>query len=383
MKKLKLYYATNRNHEGNNRWRPDSYGRRFSQDGMENLRFGRVALEVDEKQISRFVNRKAHEEKGDGNGLADYLTKQAKSFDIQAYREKLAPGIADIEQEDAKLGSLALFADLQKEMFRSSDVLIYVHGFNVHWDQAVGSGLALQEMLNRPGISKETKRVLVVLFTWPSDGKALPFVSYKSDRSEARGSGYAVGRGFLKLRDFLIGLRDRATHGGHTTREICDQDLHLLCHSMGNYVLQNALGRLQEFTPGRALPRLFQHIFMCAPDVDEDVLEEGKPMGRLHETTRYVNVYYNTGDIAMYVSDYTKGNTERLGTNGAPRPSLLHQKVHQVDCSDIVGGPIEHSYYLWGPVNTDIRLSIDSVPFDDPERRRGRKDQQRNVWTMI
>jgi len=46
------------------------------------------------------------------------------------------------------------------------------------------------------------------LFTWPSDGQALPYVSYKSDRSDAKGSGYAIGRGFLKLRDFLVRLRD-------------------------------------------------------------------------------------------------------------------------------------------------------------------------------
>ena len=177
-------------------------------------------------------------------------------------------------------------------------------------------------------------------------------------------------------------LLKRWDRPGFEPRDICGQDLHLLCHSMGNYVLQSALERLQEFSPGRALPRIFQHMFLCAPDVDEDVLESNQPMARLHELCRYVNVYHNTGDVAMYVSDYTKGNPERLGTGGTPRPSLLHHKVHQIDCSDIVRGIVEHSYYLWGPVNTDIRLSIDAVSFDDASRSRMLKGALQNVWQM-
>ena len=58
-------------------------------------------------------------------------------------------------------------------------------------------------------------------------------------------------RGLLKLRDHLAKL------GGFD----CGQDLHVLCHSMGNYVLQNALERMRQFTPGSALPRLFDHVF--------------------------------------------------------------------------------------------------------------------------
>ena len=44
---LTLYYATNRNHLGADRWKPEGYGSKFSQDGVENLRFGRLTLEVD------------------------------------------------------------------------------------------------------------------------------------------------------------------------------------------------------------------------------------------------------------------------------------------------------------------------------------------------
>ena len=57
MVELKLYYATNRNHIGN-RWHPKSYGTKFSNDGMENLRFGLVRVSADDKIISKHLTTK-------------------------------------------------------------------------------------------------------------------------------------------------------------------------------------------------------------------------------------------------------------------------------------------------------------------------------------
>ncbi len=367
-----LYYATNRNHVGKDQWNPRGYGPKFSDDGMENLRFGRVTVKADDGQVKKFLSAKVGEEQGDGEGLAGYFAKQVTSARIQAFPEALSRDTADVHQPDAKLGSKAMFAELKAYMEKHTDVVAYIHGFNVSWKNAVGSALALQEMLNRRDGGDPAQRCLVVLFTWPSDGMAMPFVSYKSDRSEARGSGYAFGRGLLKLRDFFASLGENR----------CGQDIHVLCHSMGNYVLQNALRRIIEFNAGSSLPRLFEHIFLCAPDVDDDVLEPDKGLGRLHELCRHVGVYYNRGDLAMYVSDHTKGNPERLGTNGAARPNLVHNKVYQVDCTPLVEGLVEHSYYLWGPVNSDIGLSIDNLPVDAVVRRRRRHPTLANVWSL-
>lgn len=380
MAKLTLYYATNRKHEGKNRWRPDAYGTKFSDDGMENLRFGFVTVDADDKRIEGFLNKDMEDcGTGDGEGLGGYLAKCAQSARIEAYRESLRKDIAEAAQKDVKLGSKAMFADLMSDMEKASDALIYIHGFNVSWHSAVGSALALQTMLRRAKTGDPSQSIVVVLFTWPSDGMALPWASYKSDRSEAAGSGAAVGRAFLKARDFLADLRDRAKKGG---RELCGQDLHLLCHSMGNYLLQNALTRLYDHTPGDALPRLFEHVFLCAADVDDTSLETDQPLGRINQISRNVTIYHNRQDTALVVSDYTKGNPERLGGAGAAHPALLHNKVHQVDCTPVVHGIVEHSYYLAGNVNADIRASIDGREQGDPERRREPSDTLSNVWVM-
>lgn len=316
---------------------------------------------------------------GDGEELGAYLSNQAEaqSAKIVAFREKLNPRLSDTNQDPkkAKYGSQALFGEIQQIMRNNSDVLIYIHGFNVAWNEAVGSALALQQMLNLPTPDADkVRKTTVVLFTWPSDGMALPFASYKSDRSDARGSGYAIGRGILKLRDFLIRQR--------TEGNACNNNLHLLCHSMGNYVLQNALERIIQFTPTSSLPRIFEHVFLCAPDVDENCLETGQPLGSLHEITRNLNVYFNTGDAALHVSDFTKGNPDRLGTSGASRPALLHSKVHQIDCSEVVGGLLEHSYYLSGNANRDIRLSLGGQAQSFAKRDRERDPIARNTWIL-
>ena len=377
MTELTLYYATNRNHLGSYQ-QPSGYGKAFSADGMENLRFGRLSVQADAATVTGHLYAKGSYGSGQGIELADYLAQQAKQAAITPYPESIPDRrIAEVHQAKTVLGSRAMFADLQSAMSGKSDLLVYIHGFNVSWEEAVGSALALQEMLNSRPERDSNQSVLVVLFTWPSDGQALPFVSYKSDRSEARGSSGAFGRGLLKLRDFLFQV---CKSGGIQ----CGQNIHLLCHSMGNYLLQEALQRIDDFTPGNALPRFFEQIFMCAPDVDDTVFEPGQPMERLPELARCVTVYHNRHDKAMYISDYTKGNPERLGCNGAARPGQLHNKLQQVDCTAVVIGEgfVEHSYYQVGHVNSDIRLSLDGAPIDDPRRRRVVSGQWGNVWAM-
>ncbi len=380
MKTLQLYYATNRNHLGSDD-KPLGYGTQFSEDGIENLRFGYLELDVDETVIAANLAVDTGFGLGSGNKLAEALTPLITNGGtrIEAFPEAVEADKPDEAQSPANFGSLAMFDELKEAMMASNDVVIYIHGFNVSWSDAVASSLALQESLNQSDPGKPDQKVMVVLFSWPSDGKALPYVSYMSDRAEAKASGAALGRGFLKARDFLFKVR---THNARGQDIACGQDLHLLCHSMGNYALQCALERMSDYTPGGSFPRLFEHIFLCAADVDDNVLEDGQPMNDVHELAHYVTAYSNKGDVAVFISHYTKGHPERLGHNGPARPALLHNKVHSVSCTPIVKGLIEHSYYQDGWVNQDIRFSIAGLEFDDPVRRRDRDRDLPNVWSM-
>jgi esterase/lipase superfamily enzyme len=371
---LSLYYATNRNHLGE-RWSPDSYGQDFSTDRANNLRFGRVTVDVSANKVKYYLNDTVNKRAGDGESLASYIEKKSrKKHHISAFEE---PEYSS-NTTNSPLPSSLVFQELKKQMETKRDLVVFIHGFNVDWFEAVASALALELMLNRHSQDNDDlKDTSVFLFSWPSNGAMMKNKAYLSDRNDARDSSIAVARGFLKLRDFLMTLRPK--HKDPVINE-CGQQLHLLCHSMGNYVLQHALISLGKLDNQKRLPQLFHHIFMCAPDVNDNIFELEQPMVNLHLLAKQVTVYYNNGDLAMYISDYTKGNTDRLGHNGTARPFQLHHKVSQVNCSKIVGGITEHSYYLWATVNEDIRQSIDDIPYDDSTRNRQSKSAQ--VWRL-
>ena len=380
MQPYTLYYATNRHHLGDDA-HPTGYDSKFSDDGNENLRFGYLTVQADEQQVLNYINANIDGlGKGDGNRLADYFTSLAKGASIETYTEKLDKNVADTKQPLENFGSTEFLKDLKCEMMNSSDVLVFIHGFNVKWESAVGSALALQEMANVQ--HPAGKNIIVVLFSWPSEGEAIPMYSYLDDRSRARNSGFAVGRGFLKLKDFFIRLEESVKA---QKEEACGQAIHLLCHSMGNYVLQNAVERMASFTQTPALPRLFENIFMCAADVDDTALEPDQPLGRLNELARSINVYYNRDDKAMVFSETTKGNPERLGYNGCARPYHVHSKVFQIDCTTVVPGSlfsVEHSYYTLGDINRDIVQTIAGIPQDSQQRKREVSTELPNTWKM-
>lgn len=391
MTTLTLHFATNRGHEGKPRSKPKRYGKKPSSDGGENLRFGEVKLRnVNLTKVNSLIEKDVKYGQGDGVALSEYLLEVMKKNkpSIKAYLDTLLKTKPDVAQvaNMKKLGSLATFKSLQELMTNSCDVLIYIHGFNVNWEEAVAAAMALQITLNQPiNIEEPLHEIAVVLFTWPSDGSAVPIYSYKSDRTDAEFSGSSFGRGLLKFRDFLVKLpsRKKSQSIKHVGELKCKREVHLLCHSMGNYVLQNTIERMLEFNHGLRLPRLFDHIFMCSPDVDDNVLEKNQPLGSLAETARNISVYHNSGDVAMYVSDFTKQNPDRLGLNGADNPSRLNQKIHQIDCSDIVSGFVEHSYYLNGNINLDIRQSIIGIEHDDTNRNRFiRSNAWPNQWVL-
>jgi esterase/lipase superfamily enzyme len=376
MKQAELYFATNRTHEGDSKWSPERYGKDFSKDGHENLRFGRLNLEYDAKEANDCITHQFKDGRvGDGESLESVLGKKhAKIVKIEAYEDHTSEAKELIDFE--KNSSTVFFRSLKEHMMVGVDIVIFIHGYSVSWEAAVASALSLEMMLNSKR-SEGDKMVKVVLFSWPSDGSKLPW-AYRSDRVDARDSGKAFGRAFLKLRDFLGTLKKNAE--SELERE-CGSKIHLLCHSMGNYVLQNAMkSKIIGYAGSGRVSRIFDQIFMCAPDVRDDAFEvEG--LSRVHEMGNNVTIYFNKGDVAMHFAEQTKNFDDRLGHSGNARPALVHNKVHQVDCSRIVHGFVEHSYYQWATVNHDIQQSIIGVSFDDESRKRQREAQSRE-WRM-
>ena len=387
---LSLYYATNRNPvdlkgDPADPKHPQAFGTEPYLPRHGYITFGKLTVNLTETAVQNCLNEKiADMGKGDGEALAALVKNQ--NIKITAYPDPLdTPGTTP-KPED--FGSHRLALDLEQEL-KECDLLVYIHGFNVSWEEAVGSALALQLMYNhkRPvpqngnngqAVQKlrPSRPVKVILFSWPSDGQMLPFQSYRSDLQDVELTDVAFARGFLILADKLKNRRaankaaNRAVSLKDRQKEDCGGRVFLLCHSMGNFVLQKTLAKMRSLSKGTARhPNLFTHAFLCAPDVDADALAQGQPLSPLLEVAQEVSVYFNTEDLAMWISDHTKGNPQRLGQVGTR--GVIEKGITNIDCSDVVHGVTEHSYYLNGSVAQDIAQTL--ARWDQNHQDRTRK----------
>jgi esterase/lipase superfamily enzyme len=323
MAKVRIFFATNRNYLADNK--VEVFGSQFNPDGIAALRFGWADY--------------------DEGGRGKRLQK------VFVYPD---PTPAEAAAGTPGKGSGGFLDDLRIAMRDGcTDTVVFIHGFNVSFIDALNAGGALASEVAIDG-----KPINVVVFSWPSDGKMVPYMSYYSDREDARTCGAAVARAYLKLFDFMEKL---------DPKEYCERSLHLLAHSMGNYVLRHGLQALRAKDPKKIL-RLFDQIVLAAPDEDDDAFDTDDKLRLLPGLGRRVTVYYNHKDRALLISDKTKGNPDRLGSDGPRMLDLLPKKVFMVDCSRVAGEgdpKIQHSYFInCPPVAADLKATLEGVPAD-------------------
>lgn len=320
MPTLRVFFVTNRNHQPYNE--KAVFGDRFNPDGVAALRYGYADF--------------------DPTGKSPTLQT------VTVYPETKA---ATADKGFTRLGSAGFSQDLRAQMSTgSADTVIFIHGFNVTFGEALRAAAQISWQIQIEG-----KPINVVLFSWPSDGKAVPFMSYYSDRDDARSSGAAVARAFLKLIDFVLKIPEK---------DVCGRSLHLLAHSMGNYVLRLGLQALIAKDP-RKLLRVFSEIVLAAPDEDDDAFETDTKLRLLPRLGRRVTVYHNETDRAMLISDKTKANPDRLGADGPRMLDLLPKKVVVVDCSRVAATAdalARHTYFInCPPVSADLLATLTGV----------------------
>ena len=297
---VKVYFGTNR--KPNRKKAPDDFGQGFSDDGLANLRFGMAEVT------------------GDGLDNYDFLLAPERLRKDAARKIKGGKG--------SVLGSKNVFERVRQKMVdHARDTVVFIHGYNVSFKEALTSAATLKRNFSTarggPGVN-------VVLFSWPSDGSMMPYIAYANDRQDAAASGPAFARGLLKLTDFLRGA---------TAEEACDQRIHLVAHSMGNYVLRHTVQEIKAHSSGRPV-RIFDQVFLMAADEDDDAFEHDHKLKPLPRLAKRVNVYFNNKDRGMAVSDKTKGNPDRLGDDGPRVPRGIPGKVTLVDCTSVAKGPI-------------------------------------------
>ena len=117
--------------------------------------------------------------------------------------------------------------------------------------------------------------------------------------------------------------------------------------------------------------RIFDQVFLMAADEDDDAFEYDYKLKPLPRLAKRVSVYFNNNDMAIAVSDKTKGNPDRLGDDGPRVPRGIPGKVTLIDCTPVVKGGVEHSYFLDSPtVVTDMQKALAGTPADKIPNRK-------------
>ncbi len=162
-------------------------------------------------------------------------------------------------------------------------VLVFVHGFNNRFDDAV---YRLAQIVHDSGVP-----ALPILFTWPSRGEAR-LRAYTYDRESANYS-----------RDALEDLLDSLNRNPNVT------EINLLAHSMGNWVTLEAL-RSRYIRPVRIADKV-KNVMLVAPDVDVDVFRtQIRRMGT--QRPRFF-LFVSQDDKALALSKTIWGGEPRLG----------------------------------------------------------------------
>ncbi len=250
-------------------------------------------------------------------------------------------------------GSEKFFTDLATDMNGADggDLLVFIHGFNVDWASGISTlGEIKQRLVDQPG--SPIKHLL--LFSWPSCGSVL---KYKSDFQDATTAGTTLGRCFQLFTEFLM----TAVNTNQTQLTQCGSNIHLLCHSMGNHVLQYMVTKL--LVDGNKYHDPFEEVILAAADVDNNIFESPNAFSYLNNLCRRIHVYCNRNDLALKISSKFENPMKRLGSDGPANLNTLPSHVYVIDCTDvackydpgIVNKIVEHSYFAEVPeVGADI-----------------------------
>ncbi|MGO7207463.1 alpha/beta hydrolase, partial [Rhizobium ruizarguesonis] len=170
---------------------------------------------------------------------------------------------------------------LKSHMPKSRRVLVFVHGFNNRYEDAVYRFAQI--------VHDSHADVAPVVFTWPSRGSIF---DYNYDKESTNYS-----------RDALEELLTR------TAANPAVSDVTIMAHSMGTWLTVEAL-RQMAIRNGHVAPKI-NNVILASPDLDVDVF--GRQFASLGKDRPHFTIFVSQDDRALALSRRISGNVDRLG----------------------------------------------------------------------
>lgn len=219
----------------------------------------------------------------------------------------------------------AFYGDIRDRIARAErkDAFVFVHGFNVAFEDAVYRTAQFAYDLQVP--------IAPILYSWPSAATLSP-IGYSTDAESNRWTE-------RHLRWFL---EDVLAKTGAAR-------VHLVAHSMGNKALVNALDMMPPTTTRR-----FGQIILTAPDIDADQFVQ--LAAAVRRSGERATLYASANDIALSASKRLQGGYRRAGdVSGGV---VVVPGIDTIDVSMLKTDFLGHSPQGEGSVISDIFLLL-------------------------
>jgi esterase/lipase superfamily enzyme len=190
------------------------------------------------------------------------------------------------------------------------EVLLFVHGFNVGFEDAVARTAQIAFDLHFEG--------LAYLYSWPSEGSVPKYTTDEENVAWSR----------PRFAQFLTMLRDRL--GANV--------VHVLAHSMGSRLLAETLASLVSRADPHAAS--LRQIVFAAPDIDAATFKN--LAASFAEKAERVTLYASSDDLALKVSKRVH-TYSRAGESGLDL--VIVNAIDTVDATAVDTSLLGHSYY--------------------------------------
>ena len=214
-----------------------------------------------------------------------------------------------------------------------ADILVFVHGFNVKFEEAVLRASQIAYDLKYQGP--------IILFSWPAGAEegflssALVNRTYESNLANATKT-VAPAAAFFKS---LAGL---------------NQTVHVMVHSMGHQVALRALAQAAQ-SPG---PPFIGELMLNAPDIPLRDFQSLAPL--VKKLANRITVYCSYNDNAIAASESYNKNRRMGGCERVPGVDMIN--VGDIDAPALGIGGLGHGYYAPRPILTDIFPTLLGIP---------------------
>ena len=211
----------------------------------------------------------------------------------------------------------------------SDAILLFVHGFNVKFDEALVRAAQLSNDLSR---NDSYDVGIPVLYSWPSAGD-VSLEDYRGDRDRS-----------INSAPFLEEFLDLLTEDLDVDR------INIIAHSMGNRVLTKALEDFaQDYLVRHDRDDLEFRILLVAADVERDVFAAAN--GVFDNLDANVTIYTSDTDRALLASNLLS-QKKRLGDTDTDKPYIRDDQNYQtIDATAVTTQlfGLGHSYYSNNP----------------------------------